>query len=118
VGAVGVLFLVVACYQLYMGLSRKFLEDSKVGSMDQPVRKGFTALGVVGLCARAVAFALIGVFVVRAALDYRPSDAVGLDGALQRLTEQSYGPALLLIVALGLIAFGAYSIADARFRKI
>ncbi len=118
VGAVGVLFLVVAGYQLYMGLSRKFLDDSKVGSMDRPVRKGFTALGVVGLCARAVAFALIGIFIVRAAVDFRASQAVGLDGALYRLTQQSYGPTLLLIVALGLIAFGIYSIADARFRKI
>jgi len=118
VGAVGVLFLVVAGYQLYMGISRKFLEDSKVGEMDQSVRKAFTVLGVVGLCARAVAFGLIGVFIFRAARDFKASEAVGLDGALERLTRQSYGPTLLLIVALGLIAFGIYSIADARFRKI
>lgn len=118
VGAVGVVFLAVACYQLYMGVSRKFLEDSKVGQMDRRVKRGFTALGVVGLCARAVAFALIGIFIVRAAINFKASEAVGLDGALYRLTQQSYGPTLLLIVALGLIAFGAYSIADARFRKI
>ena len=75
-------------------------------------------LGVVGLCARAVAFGLIGIFIFRAARDFKASEAVGLDGALERLTRQSYGPTLLLIVALGLIAFGIYSIADARFRKI
>jgi hypothetical protein len=118
VGAVGIVFLIVAGYQLYQGVSRRFLDDSKVGSMDRPVRKAFTAVGVVGLCARAVAFALIGVFVIRAAQTYRANEAVGLDGALARLTRQSYGPTLLLIVAIGLIAFGVYSIADARFRKI
>jgi Domain of Unknown Function (DUF1206) len=118
VGAVGVLFLIVAGYQLYMGVSRKFLEDSKVGQMDRPVQRGFTVLGVVGLCARAVAFGLIGVFIVQAARDFQASKAVGLDGALARLTTHSYGQTLLVIVALGLIAFGVYSIADARFRKI
>jgi hypothetical protein len=118
VAGAGVVFLIVAGYQLYQGLSRKFLVDSKVGSMDRPVRKAFTAVGVTGLCARAVAFALIGIFVIRAAIDFRANNAEGLDGALYRLTNQSYGPTLLLIVALGLIAFGVYSVADARFRKI
>jgi hypothetical protein len=118
VGAVGIVFLIVAGYQVYQGITRRFLQDSKTGEMDWPVRRVFTWLGVAGLCARGVAFALIGVFVLRAAIDYRPSEAVGLDGALYRLTNQSYGPTLLLIVALGLIAFGIYSVADARFRKI
>ncbi len=118
VGAVGVVFLIVAGYQVYQGVSRRFLDDSKTGSMDRPVRRAFTWLGVTGHCARGVAFALIGAFIVRAALDYKPSEAVGLDGALYRLTNHSYGPALLLVVAVGLIAFGAYSVADARFRKI
>jgi hypothetical protein len=118
VGTVGVVFLIVAAYQVYQGVSRRFLDDSKTGTMDRPVRKTFTWLGVVGHCARGVAFALIGVFVVRAALDYKPSEAVGLDGALYRLTNQSYGQALLLVVAFGLVAFGIYSVADARFRKI
>jgi hypothetical protein len=118
VGAVGVLFLGVAAYQAYQGLSRKFMDDSKVGKMDRPVRRAFEILGVVGLCARAVAFTLIGVFIIRAAIDYHANEAVGLDGALYRLTNQSYGPTLLLIVALGLIAFGIYSVADARYRKI
>ena len=67
---------------------------------------------------RAVAFGLISIFIFRAAHELQASEAVGLDGALERLTRQSYGPTLLLIVALGLIAFGIYSIADARFRKI
>jgi hypothetical protein len=45
-------------------------------------------------------------------------ETVGLDGALVRMARQSYGPVLLGIVAVGLIAFGVYSIADAKFRKI
>ena len=43
---------------------------------------------------------------------------MGLDGALSALAQASYGPVLLGIVAAGLIAFGAYSMADARYRRV
>ena len=52
------------------------------------------------------------------ALDYAPKKAVGLDGALSKLAHQTYGTALLFVVAAGLVAFGVYSIADARYRRI
>jgi hypothetical protein len=118
VAAAGLLFMGIAVYQAYLGLSKKFLEYSKTGEMSRQVLKAFTAIGVVGLVARAVAFALIGIFVFKAALDYSPNDAVGIDGALARLTQHAYGTAALFVVACGLIAFGVYSMADARYRKI
>ena len=86
--------------------------------MSPGVRTAFTTIGVTGLLARAVAFGLIGIFVLKAARDYTPRDAVGIDGALARLLQHSYGTAALIVVACGLIAFGAYSVADARYRRI
>ena len=118
VAAAGLLFVGIACYQAYLGLSRKFLSYSKTGQMSESVLRTFTIVGVVGLLARAIAFALIGIFVLKAARDYSPRDAVGIDGALARLLQHSYGPAALVVVAAGLIVFGVYSIADARYRKI
>jgi hypothetical protein len=118
VAAVGLLFIGIGIYQAYLGLSKKFLEYSKTGQMSRSVLRAFTAVGVVGLVARAVAFALIGIFVLKAAIDYSPKDAVGIDGALAKLTQHAYGTTALFVVAAGLIVFGAYSIADARFRKI
>jgi hypothetical protein len=117
VGAVGLGFLAVGLYQAYYGLSRKFLEESHTEHMSRSVRRAFTAIGVVGLVARAVAFGLIGVFVVKAAIDFDPHQAVGLDGALGRLSS-TWGTSALIVVACGLIAFGVYSIADARYRKV
>jgi hypothetical protein len=118
VAAAGLLFIGIAIYQAYLGLSKKFLSYSKTGQMTRGVLRAFTTIGVVGLVARAVAFALIGIFTLKAALDYRPKEAVGIDGALARLTQHAYGTAALFVVAAGLIAFGAYSVADARYRKI
>ena len=116
--AAGVLFIGIAVYQAYLGLSKKFLEYSKTGQMSAPALKLFTLVGEIGLVARAVAFALIGVFALKAARDYTPKDAVGIDGALARLLQHSYGTTALIVVACGLLAFGAYSLADARYRRI
>ena len=65
-----------------------------------------------------VVFGLVGIFLVKAAIDYNPNNAVGIDGALAKLASNSYGPFLLGIVAAGLIAFGVYSLSDARYRRI
>jgi len=118
VGIVGAILVGVALYQLYEGLAKKFLEDAKTGEMSEGVEKAYTALGVFGIVARAVIFALIGYGLIKAAVDYNPKEAIGLDGALRELAHASYGPLLLGLVAAGLIGFGLYSIVDARYRKV
>ena len=118
VGAAGLVMIGVALYQAYKGITKKFLDDSKTEEMSPGVRKWIGRIGMVGHVARAVVFCLIGVFLVKAAIDYNPKAAVGLDGALSKLVNQPYGAALLGIVAAGLIAFSLYSLSDARYRKI
>jgi hypothetical protein len=118
VGAAGVVLIGVAAYQAYKGLAKKFLEDSKTEQMSPEVKRTFTALGVFGHVARAVVFTLIGYGLLKAAMDYSSKEAVGLDGALRKLQDASYGPWLLGLVAVGLIGFAAYSLADARFRRV
>jgi len=118
VGIAGAVLIGVAGYQLYKGLAQKFLDDAKTGEMNEGTKKAYTALGVAGHCARAVVFALIGYGLIKAAVDYNPKKAIGLDGALRNLAHASYGPVLLGIVAAGLVMFAAYSLADARYRKV
>jgi hypothetical protein len=65
-----------------------------------------------------IVFGLIGVFLIKAAIEYNPKAAIGLDGALRKLAAQTYGPILLGIVATGLVAFALYSLSDARYRRI
>ena len=108
----------VAGYQAYKGIKKKFLEDSKTEQMSHGVRRAFTALGVFGHTARAVVFALVGYGLIKAAIDYDPDKAIGLDGALRKLANASYGPWLLGLVAAGLVGFAAYSVADARYRRV
>ena len=118
VGIAGLIIIGAGLQEGYNGITKKFLEKSKTERMSERVERSFTALGVFGHLARMVVFALIGYFLVRAAIDYDPDKAVGLDGALATLRDASYGPFLLGVVAGGLIGFAAYSIADARYRKV
>jgi hypothetical protein len=118
VGIAGAVLIGVALYQAYEGLTEKFLDDSKTEQMSPNVQRVFTALGVFGLVARGVVFALVGYGLIKAAIDYNAQKAVGLDGALRKLADASYGPWLLGVVAAGLIGFALYSLADARYRRV
>ena len=118
VGIAGAVLCGVAAYQGYRGISRDFLDDSKTEEMSSGVRTWITWIGTFGHLARMVVFGLVGIFVIRAAVDYNPNKAVGLDGALAKLANHSYGSYLLGIVATGLVAFAVYSVSDARYRRI
>ncbi|HEX6144566.1 MAG TPA: DUF1206 domain-containing protein [Geminicoccaceae bacterium] len=71
-----------------------------------------------GLIARGVVFLIIGALFLVAAWQIDPSQAQGLAGALQTLQEQAYGWVLLGVIALGLVAFGIYSLIEAIWRNI
>jgi hypothetical protein len=118
VGIVGCVMIGVALYQGYRGITKKFLDDSKVEEMGPGVKRWIGRLGTVGHLARMVVFGLVGIFFIEAAIDYNPNKAVGVDGALAKIVNHSYGPILLGIVAAGLIAFSLYSLSDARYRRI
>jgi hypothetical protein len=118
VGIAGGVVIGVALYQGYRGITKKFLDDSKVEEMGPRMKEWIGRLGLIGHLARMVVFGLVGIFLIKAALDYNPNKAVGVDGALAKIVHHSYGPVLLGIVATGLIAFSLYSLSDARYRRI
>jgi uncharacterized protein DUF1206 len=118
VGIAGAVLIGVGLYQGYCGLSKDFLRDSKTEEMSPRMRSWIEWIGTFGHLARMVVSVLVGVFLIKAAIDYNPNKAVGLDGALAKIAHASYGPFLLGLVAAGLIAFGIYSLSDARYRRI
>ena len=117
VGIAGGILVGVGAWNLVRGLSRKF-EDKWRGRMSSSAKTWGTRVGVIGHVARFVVFTLIGVFAIKAASDYNPNDAVGLDGALQKLAHENYGSYLLGVTAAGLIAYAIYCFFDARYRDL
>jgi hypothetical protein len=118
VGGVGLAFVAAGLFNFYRGLTRKFREKLKLRKLSEAEDKAYTVVGVAGFVARGVVFSLIGAFLIRAAYQYDPKEAVGLDGALSELAQASYGPFLLGLTAAGLFAFGLYSFVEARYREV
>jgi Domain of Unknown Function (DUF1206) len=118
VGGVGLAIVGAGVFNAYRALSGSFRDDLRTEQMSGAERPWYTAFGVVGHLARAVVFGLIGIFVVRAAYQYDPDEAIGLDGALHKLAGEAYGPYLLGAVALGLGAYGLFCLVEARYRDV
>lgn len=118
VGIVGAAVIGYGLYEIYRGYEEKFMRRLKTEEMDANQRKLAERSGKAGLIARGITFAIIGGFLIVAAVQAQPQEARGLSGALATLAAQPFGQLLLGLVALGLIAYGVYQVVMARFRRI
>jgi hypothetical protein len=118
VGLGGLIVIGVGFYRIYKAYTIKFRQRLKLSEMNSTEQTWTIRFGQAGLAAQGVVLALIGGFLVQAAVQYQPSEARGLGGALRSLLDQPYGPWLLAIVAIGLVAHGIYNFILARYRRI
>jgi hypothetical protein len=117
VGAIGVGIAVSGVVLIFDGVSHKFERYMLMGQMNLATQKTVRWLGIIGATARGLVFGIIGVLVVDAAVTYRPSKARGIDGALRSLQGVPAGRVLIAVIAVGLILFGLYGFAEARWHK-
>ena len=115
VGLVGLAVLGAGIAHIVKGWKAEF---EKYLRMDRQKLDTARPICRFGLIARGIVFLIIGGFFLVAAWQVDPSEARGLAGALQTLQQQSYGWLLLGIIALGLVAFGIYSMVEAIWRKV
>lgn len=107
--AIGVAFVV-------RGFTRAFEKN-----LDLPAgtaRKGILVFGTVGYVAKGIAVAVTGVLFVIAALTHDPETAGGLDAALHALAGLPLGPLVLWVVGAGLIVYGLFCFARARYARM
>ncbi len=74
--------------------------------------------GRLGLASRGLLFLLIGYFIARAGWQANPRAAGGTDEALAATKSTPAGIWLLALVSLGLIAYAAFLVIEARYRRI
>lgn len=117
VGLAGLIVAGVGCYLAYQGVTREFEKHFKLGEMGPRQRRAVEILGVVGNTARGAVVTIAGVLVVVAAVQADPSEAGGLDQALRKLAGNGVGTVVLVLIALGLVAFGVFGFAEARWRR-
>jgi hypothetical protein len=118
VGALGLGLAGWGLGSAYRALSRNFKDDLHTERMSESTRRWTTRAGVIGFLARGIVFLIAAWFIVKAAVEYDADEAIGLDGALQKLAHQTYGPLLLGIVAAGLVAYGLFYLVRGAYREV
>ncbi|HWN25599.1 MAG TPA: DUF1206 domain-containing protein [Actinomycetospora sp.] len=118
VGVVALVVLVIAGATAWTGFRGSFAEDLAWSRIPDNLRRPVYWLGIAGHVLRAVAFAVMGVLFGVAAVRSDPAQAGGLDAALKALAAQPFGAVLLVVVALGFVAYGLYCGADAWARRL
>lgn len=109
IGIVGGAVAVVGAVFMIKGAESRYDVD-----VDSPGR-AFEVFGAVAMVARGAIFAMVGGFLVDAAVTFDPDKARGLDGALRSLARDPGGPWWLALVAAGLAVFAGFSALEARY---
>jgi hypothetical protein len=118
VGIAGLIAIGVGLYQLYQAYTANFREELKTSEMSADERLWAERVGRAGFAARGIVFGTIGSFLIGAAIHAEPGEARGLAGALAELAAEPSGPWLLGAVAIGLVAYGVYSLVEARYGRM
>jgi len=118
VALVGLGVIIGGVVQFVRAWTKSFEKKLMTAQMNADERRLACRTGQLGLAARGVVFVITGLFLIQAAVRYDASRVQGLRGALDALAAQPHGQLLLGIVALGLLAFGAFSFLEARYRRI
>jgi hypothetical protein len=118
VAAAGLAVVAGGLYLVWRGIKQKFEKKLNVAQMSPNVRRAAEVLGTVGTAARGAVFVLAGLLLVKAAVDFNPNEAQGIDGTLRKVAEQSHGQVLLIIAGIGFAIFGLYSFVEARYRNL
>lgn len=75
-------------------------------------------IGRAGIGSRGIIFTAMGVLLVRAGVDERPSRAGGMAEALGSLVSQPFGTALLAVTAAGVVCYGVWQLLHARYARL
>jgi hypothetical protein len=118
VGMAGAGVILYGLYQLRRAQTGDIRKRLDLRELGPEAARWVIRVGQVGVAARAVVFAVVGGFLVRAALENDAQEAGGLGEALRELGSSSYGPWLLGLTALGLVAYGCWQLVRSRYRRI
>jgi hypothetical protein len=118
VGLAGLAIIGAATYQGYAhAWHRRFMRRLNRQRIGAHAERWLARAGAWGYAARAGVLLIVGIFLVVAAYDHDPQEAVGVAGALDEVAAQPWGGAGLWLVALGLFLYGCYCFTEARYRR-
>jgi Domain of Unknown Function (DUF1206) len=117
VAIVAAIVIGVGIGEIRRGVKKSFLQDLDLQDLPQGTQQWVRRLGMFGYIAKGAVVGIVGILLAIAAFQADPDEAGGLDRALKTLAAQPFGVIALVVVAIGLAAFGIYCFAAARAHK-
>jgi hypothetical protein len=118
VGIIGLVLIGAGLYRLFKVVKGERDDEVDLSGMSHGHRRTLELLGIVGEVGRGAAVALVGFFLVRATLKYNADEATGLDGALRRLADSTWGALVVAVIGLGFVTYGVYCVLTFHRRKL
>jgi hypothetical protein len=118
VTAIGVGVVIAGIVVIWRAVMRKFAKKLATEKMGPQVRRWAIRCGIAGNGAGGIVLVLVGSFLIQAAAANNAHASKGLDQTLRTVAHAPFGPALLLLVAAGLAAYGLYSFVEMRYRRV
>lgn len=115
VGAAGLAVAAVAAGQFVLLFRRGYVMEINLEDRRPAVRKTIHILAWYGYAARGVILAVLGYFLVRAAVEFDPGEVGDTDTAFDFIGGGAVGDSAFFVVALGTIAYGLFMYACAWF---
>lgn len=116
--AVGVGFIGSGIYQLYRAYTAKFRKHLDTYKMSDTERRWLMRISRFGIAARGAVLPVMGWLFIKAGLATSTRDGTGTGAALREIFRQTWGSALLAVVACGLIAYALFMGVNARYRRV
>jgi hypothetical protein len=118
IGIVGLIAIGAGLYHIVQGLKGDVTKDVDMSGMSAERARITRGLGAIGEVGRGIAIAVIGFFLMRAAITFNATEATGLDGALRRFALYSWGQLLVAVVAIGFVAYGVFCLDTFTRRRL
>jgi len=118
IGIIGGIVVAIGFVQFKKAISKRFMQRLSTHDMSNEARSALCRLGQIGYAARGIVFPIMGYGALRAAWHSDPGKNKDLGDALHFVGSSSGGQALLAIVSAGLLAYGVFMIASAKYHHM
>ena len=115
-GALGVVIIVAGVAFLRHIKDHRYMDH--LCPLPKTTTRAVKAVTITGITAKAATYALVGAFLIRAAIRHRADSGVGLDGALSQVAMEPYGTYMLAGVATGFAAYAVWCWVRARYEDV
>ncbi len=116
---IGLGLAIKSIYQFIKAIKGDFLDKFDLNSISDSQKRGIIKkLGYSGLVSRGIVVGIISYFFIKAGMDLSSSgDIKGTKEAFSFLEQSTSGPWLFALVSIGLLCYGVYMFAMAKYRS-